>query len=81
MFTSYLIMQCFNMTLVGLKLFQDVLVVAVSDNTTRANSSFLRMTETGCRITAGNAHILDMVLSIGKKKRYFGSSILKAIRS
>lgn len=55
------------MTLVGLKLFQDVLVGAVSDKTTRANSSFLRMTETGCRITAGNAHILDMVLSIGKK--------------
>lgn len=68
MFTSYLIMQCFNMTLVGLKQFQNVLVGAVSDKTTRANSSFLRMTETGYRITAGNAHILDMVLSIGKKR-------------
>lgn len=57
-----------NMVLVGLKLFQDVTIGSISDKTTRVNSSFLRTTETGCRITTSSAHILEMVLNTGKKR-------------
>lgn len=53
--------ETLNTVLVGLKLFQDVIVVFISDKTTRVNSSFLRMTETGCKITTSSVHILEMV--------------------
>lgn len=66
MFTSpYNVML--NTVLVGLKLFQDVIVGSVLEKTTRINFSFLRMTETRCRITASSANIFEMVLSIGQK--------------
>lgn len=61
----------FNTVLVGLKLFQDIIVGSVSEKSTRINSSFLRMTETGCRITASSAYIFEMVLSIGQKRGIF----------